>query len=178
MAIADQDCPLPQLAGPALKVLRAALYGQRRRQHCALQVTRSLAPDDGWHWSVTLPDGNRWESSAGHPTLSACIGHVSSAGASSLAAADRRWRHDHDLAVASHDNLRAHPDSATLTALIAELRARETLGRAKYGTDVDRTDLTASQWRQHLREELMDALLYSLAEERTAALPPLTAEDC
>ncbi len=59
-------------------------------------------------------------------------------------------------------------DSATLTALITELRAREAVGRAKYGTDVDRTDLTHAQWRQHLREELMDALLYSLAEERTA----------
>lgn len=58
-------------------------------------------------------------------------------------------------------------DSATLTALISELRAREALGRQKYGTDVDRLDLTNAQWRQHLREELMDALLYSLAEERT-----------
>jgi hypothetical protein len=58
-------------------------------------------------------------------------------------------------------------DSATLAALIAELRAREAVGRAKYGTAVDRTDLTNAQWRQHLREELMDALLYSLAEERT-----------
>ncbi|CAM5607938.1 hypothetical protein [Rhodanobacter lindaniclasticus] len=90
-----------------------------------------------------------------------------------MAAADRRWRHDLDLAVASHDNLRAHPDGATLTALIAELRARERLGRAKHGTDVGRPDLTASQWRQHLREELTDALRCSLAEERTrgAATP-------
>lgn len=57
-------------------------------------------------------------------------------------------------------------DSATLTALFDLFRQREQLGLAKYGTTVDRTDLTPAQWRQHHREELMDALLYSLAEER------------
>lgn len=60
-------------------------------------------------------------------------------------------------------------DSATLTLLIAELRKREATGRQKYGTDVDRKDLTAGQWHQHLREELMDALLYSLRAEQEAA---------
>lgn len=79
--------------------------------------------------------------------------------------------------------LRAHitrgqRDSDTLTALIAELRAREDAGRVKYGTDVDRLDLTNAQWRQHLREELMDALLYSLAEHRTAPLSGVDLRDC
>ena len=106
LKLADQDSPLPSLAGPALKVLR------NRIRHLALQRL----------------------------------------------SAERFARED-----------AAEPasDSATLTALIAELRAREAVGRGKYGTDVDRLDLTNAQWRQHLREELMDALLYSLAEERT-----------
>jgi hypothetical protein len=60
-------------------------------------------------------------------------------------------------------------DSATLTALFDLFRQREQLGLAKYGTTVDRTDLTPARWRQHHREELMDALLYSLAEEREQA---------
>lgn len=100
LKLADQDSPLPSLAGPALKVLRE---------------------------------------------------HIQ--------------RHSVFIRTTSAD---ANSDSSTLTALIAELRSREAVGRAKYGTDVDRTDLTNQQWRQHLREELMDALLYSLAEERTA----------
>ncbi|WP_197056576.1 MULTISPECIES: hypothetical protein [Luteibacter] len=62
-------------------------------------------------------------------------------------------------------------DSATLTQLIAMFRQREQVGLAKYGTTVDRADLTPAQWRQHHREELMDALLYSLADEREQAEP-------
>jgi len=60
-------------------------------------------------------------------------------------------------------------DSATLTALFGLFRQREQFGLAKYGATVDRSDLTPAQWRQHHREELMDALLYSLAEEREQA---------
>ena len=33
-------------------------------------------------------------------------------------------------------------------------------GKAKYGTDLDRTDLELLDWIQHFREELMDGLLY------------------
>lgn len=106
MKLADQDSPLPSLAGPALKVLRA------RIRYLALQRL----------------------------------------------GAER---------FAREEEADSAPESATLTALIAELRSREDVGRQKYGTDVDRTDLTNADWRQHLREELMDALLYSLAEERT-----------
>jgi len=60
-------------------------------------------------------------------------------------------------------------DSSVLAVLIAELRQREALGRRKYGTDLDRTDLSAADLRQHLREELMDALMYSHAFDRAAA---------
>lgn len=123
MALADQDCPLPQLAGPALKVLRAEIENLRFQPMTWPRCTGN---------PTSCPENN----GAG------CCNHYG---------------------------------SATLTALIAELRAREALGRTKYGTDVDRTDFTNGQWRQHLREELMDALLYSLAEQRTA--PPMTWDD-
>ena len=102
LKLADQDSPLPSLAGQALKVLRDRI---RQLAQQRLDAARLAAAE-------TAGEAN---------------------------------------------------DSATLTALITELRGRE-----KYGTDVDRTDLINTQWRQHLREELMDALLYSLAEERTS----------
>lgn len=140
LKLADQDCPLPQLAGAALKVLRTAING-------ASEELRQIG--------FNLDRG--------------CDG-------------DMDERVDHALEILNGKQPAGCPaccsDSATLTALIAELRAREALGRLKYGTDVDRTDLTNAQWRQHLREELMDALLYSLAEERTQPLPPLAPEDC
>lgn len=122
LKLADQDCPLPTLAGPALKVLRNEIQRQSGDPHIA--------------WFNSLGD---WERRATHRH---CAGI-------------ERFNQNHD-------------DSHTLTTVIAELRARESVGRAKYDADVDRVDLTNAQWRQHLREELMDALLYSLAEERTA----------
>ena len=35
--------------------------------------------------------------------------------------------------------------------------ARSVLGRAKYGTDLDRQDLTPLEWIQHAQEEHMEA---------------------
>jgi hypothetical protein len=37
---------------------------------------------------------------------------------------------------------------------------RSQLGINKYGTTLERDDLTAEQWVNHLQEELMDAILY------------------
>jgi hypothetical protein len=44
--------------------------------------------------------------------------------------------------------------------IIKEFGERANKGYDKYGTDMDRTDLTTAQWAQHLREELMDGLVY------------------
>lgn len=44
--------------------------------------------------------------------------------------------------------------------IIKEFGERAKKGYDKYGTDMDRTDLTTAQWAQHLREELMDGLVY------------------
>lgn len=51
-------------------------------------------------------------------------------------------------------------DSNILTLVIEDMRKREKAGLAKYGTTMDRTDLNTSQWLLHMREELMDAILY------------------
>ena len=44
--------------------------------------------------------------------------------------------------------------------IIKEFGDRANKGYEKYGTDMDRTDLSTSDWAQHLREELMDSLVY------------------
>lgn len=44
--------------------------------------------------------------------------------------------------------------------VIDQFRTRAEQGKAKYGTTMDRNDLTPMQWIQHLHEELMDAVVY------------------
>ena len=50
--------------------------------------------------------------------------------------------------------------SKLLDEVISEFRQREARGFSKYGTTMDREDLSLSEWITHLREELMDAILY------------------
>jgi hypothetical protein len=50
--------------------------------------------------------------------------------------------------------------SQILDQVISEFKEREERGVKKYGTTMDRKDLNFEEWVQHLREELMDALLY------------------
>lgn len=47
-----------------------------------------------------------------------------------------------------------------------EIMRRKERGLAKYGTTVDRTDLTHEQWQQHLLEELLDAAVYLMRQMR------------
>ncbi len=48
------------------------------------------------------------------------------------------------------------------------LRERSARGLEKYGTSIDRGDLTRSEWLQHLLEELLDAAQYVEAAKRQA----------
>lgn len=50
--------------------------------------------------------------------------------------------------------------SKILTEVINDFIERENKGLETYGTTLDRKDLTTSDWLVHLREELMDAILY------------------
>ena len=59
------------------------------------------------------------------------------------------------------DTLEKRPvTSRTLRAVVQDLKDREKRGIGKYGTTVDRPDLTDKDWRQHLYEELLDASMY------------------
>jgi hypothetical protein len=44
--------------------------------------------------------------------------------------------------------------------VIESFKRRSERGLEKYGTTLDRNDLTNLEWLQHLQEELMDATLY------------------
>ena len=45
-------------------------------------------------------------------------------------------------------------------SIIDQFIDRSRLGKVKYNTDLDRTDLSLSEWLQHAIEEHMDAILY------------------
>jgi hypothetical protein len=42
----------------------------------------------------------------------------------------------------------------------AKIQARAEVGEKKYGTTMERDDLTVTEWLTHLQEELMDAMVY------------------
>jgi len=50
--------------------------------------------------------------------------------------------------------------SKLLDQLISEFQSREERGLRKYGTSMDRTDLSFDEWIQHALEESMDLCLY------------------
>ena len=50
--------------------------------------------------------------------------------------------------------------SRTLQLVISDLEFREEIGRSKYGTTVDRTDLGHKAWLQHAYEEALDLAMY------------------
>ena len=51
------------------------------------------------------------------------------------------------------------PDSI-VAAVVQKFLQRSELGQQKYGTTLDRQDLTILDWIVHAQEELMDGILY------------------
>jgi hypothetical protein len=49
---------------------------------------------------------------------------------------------------------------SVVSAVVSAFQKRAEFGQKKYGTTLDRNDLTFLQWVQHAQEELMDAILY------------------
>jgi len=45
-------------------------------------------------------------------------------------------------------------------SIVKKFKERAKIGKEKYGTDLDRDDLTLNEWLQHAQEEHMDAILY------------------
>ena len=55
----------------------------------------------------------------------------------------------------THDNT-----DSVVFSVIEQFKQRADLGMKKYGTNMDRTDLSILEWIQHAQEEHMDAILY------------------
>ena len=51
-------------------------------------------------------------------------------------------------------------DDTIVASVVHSFLERSRAGQLKYGTTLDRTDLTPQQWAQHMQEEFMDAILY------------------
>jgi hypothetical protein len=49
---------------------------------------------------------------------------------------------------------------SVVTSVINSFKQRAEFGQKKYGTNLDRTDLSVLNWIQHAQEEHMDAILY------------------
>jgi len=62
---------------------------------------------------------------------------------------------DHDTDESSHRKL-----DSVVKSVIKKFKHRARVGFEKYGTDLDREDLTFLDWIQHAQEEHMDAILY------------------
>jgi hypothetical protein len=45
-------------------------------------------------------------------------------------------------------------------SIIDKFLQRSAVGKQKYGTDLDRKDLSTHDWINHAQEELMDGILY------------------
>lgn len=60
------------------------------------------------------------------------------------------------------------PSGGEVSEVTRLLVERDAAGRKKYGTTLDRTDLSHADWLQHMAEELLDAAGYALAAKRTA----------
>jgi len=49
---------------------------------------------------------------------------------------------------------------SVVTSVIDQFTQRSLVGQKKYGTDLDRKDLTTLEWIEHAKQELMDGILY------------------
>uniref|UniRef100_A0A6C0D6J3 Uncharacterized protein n=1 Tax=viral metagenome TaxID=1070528 RepID=A0A6C0D6J3_9ZZZZ len=49
---------------------------------------------------------------------------------------------------------------SVVRSIVNKFLQRSSFGKQKYGTDLDRKDLSTFDWINHAQEELMDAILY------------------
>lgn len=69
------------------------------------------------------------------------------------------YEEDEEYSIQTSDISETEYDSV-IQSVIKQLKDRSKIGFAKYGTNLDREDLTFLQWIQHAQEENMDSILY------------------
>jgi hypothetical protein len=65
----------------------------------------------------------------------------------------------------------SHCDSC-VKSVVEKFITRADFGMKKYGTNLDRTDLSLTEWITHLQEENMDAILYLEKIKKEISKPP------
>ncbi len=60
----------------------------------------------------------------------------------------------------SDTNIEIKEVDSIVNSVLNKFVNRAKVGKEKYGTTLDRNDLSYEEWIQHLQEELMDATLY------------------
>lgn len=53
-----------------------------------------------------------------------------------------------------------HTDDSIVNSVVEAFLTRSKIGTEKYGTNLDRNDLTTLEWLKHAQEEAMDFTLY------------------
>jgi hypothetical protein len=64
------------------------------------------------------------------------------------------------------------PDSI-VQAIVDKFILRAQMGKEKYGTDMDRNDLSTNQWIEHAQDELMDGIIYLEKLKQDFPSPPI-----
>ena len=64
-----------------------------------------------------------------------------------------------------------------VSSIIKQFEERSIKGKEKYGTDLDRTDLSLLEWIEHAKQEHMDAILY-LEKIKHEILQGESSNDC
>ena len=65
-----------------------------------------------------------------------------------------------DMFPSELNNVETRTLDSIVKSVLDKFVKRSLVGKKKYNTDLDRTDLTIVEWVQHTQEELMDATLY------------------
>jgi len=65
-----------------------------------------------------------------------------------------------DFSINPTNNNKYLTQDSVVNSVIEQFAKRSNVGVEKYGTTLDRTDLTMLDWIQHAQEELMDGILY------------------
>jgi len=68
-----------------------------------------------------------------------------------------------DIEVISYDSSNSRTvlkADSIVDSIVDKFIDRSRVGKKKYGTNLDRTDLSLEQWIEHALEEHMDAILY------------------
>lgn len=70
------------------------------------------------------------------------------------------------------EKTKEHIPDSIVQSVIQQFIERSKMGKEKYGTDLDRTDLKTKDWIQHAQEELMDGILYLEKLKKTITNQP------